>query len=168
MAIDDLMGDEIYIQSPDGTQVGPVKSSVQGNKVIIGDESLVIEEGGKVLRPLPNGRSEVHTILEVAFHKDPFGGRLSHYSLKTRKEGSLVTTPSATTINISHSQGIQVGNNNVQNIVCALEELSRAIDASGAGKEVKAEAKSKLKAFLAHPATVAVLGAAAEKLLGRL
>lgn len=85
MSISDLMGDEIYIQSPDGKQVGPVKAVVQRNQVIINDENLVIEEGGKILRPLPSGKSEAYTILEVIFHKDPFGGDISHYEIITRR-----------------------------------------------------------------------------------
>ena len=165
MSIDRLMGDEIYIQSPNGKTVGPVKSSVQRNKVYISDETVVIEEGGKILRPLPNGKSESHSILQVDFHKDPLGGRLSHYEITTRKDSSLVPTPSSTTINIMNSQGIQIGDHNIQNIVGSLEKLAQAIDSSDATPQEKADAKGKLKAFLMHPATMAVLGAAAAKLI---
>jgi hypothetical protein len=165
MNIDSLMGDEIYIQSPDGKTIGPIKASVQKNKVFVNDETLVIEEGGKILRPLPNGKSESHSILQVDFHKDPFGGHLSHYEITTRKDASLVPTPSSTTINITNSQGIQIGNHNVQNIVGAMEELTKAIDSSSATPQQKTDAKGKLKAFLQHPATTAVLGAAAAKLI---
>jgi hypothetical protein len=52
MRINSMMGDEIYIQSPSGAIVGPIKSSVQGNKIFINDEKLVVEEGGKILRLL--------------------------------------------------------------------------------------------------------------------
>jgi len=93
MSIDSLMGDDIYIESPSGETVGPVKSSVQGNKVFINDETLVIEEGGKILRPLPNGKAESYSILQVDFHKDPFGGTLSHYEITARKDSSLVPVP---------------------------------------------------------------------------
>jgi len=168
MSISDLMGDEIYIQSPDGKQVGPVKAVVQRNQVIINDENLVIEEGGKILRPLPNGKSEAYTILEVIFHKDPFGGDISHYEIITRKDLSLVQTPSNTTINITGSHGIQIGNHNVQNIIGALEMLINAIESSDATIEEKTDAKAKLKTFLIHPLTVNLLGTAASKILGVL
>jgi hypothetical protein len=168
MNFDDLLGDEIFIESPQGERVGPVKASVQGNKVFVYDEKLVIEEGGKILRPLPNGKSEAHTILEVAFNKDPFNGRMSHYAIKTRKDSSLVPTPSNTTINITSSQGIQIGNQNVQNIVGALEILANALESSNASPAEKADVKARLKAFLSHPITVAVLGGAAGKLMGML
>ena len=117
MAIDKMMGDDVYIQSPDGSQVVRAKASVQGNKVYINDEKLLIEEGGKILRPLPSGKCESHKILQVDFHKDPFGGRLSHYKILTQKESSLVPPPNNTTINITGSQGIQIGDGNVQNII---------------------------------------------------
>ena len=166
--MDRLMGDEIYIKSPSGETVGPVKSSVQGNKVYISDETLAIEEGGKILRPLPNGKSESHTILQVDFHKDPFGGRLSHYEVTTRKDSSLVATPSSTTINISHSHGIQIGDANVQNIVTSFETVARDIDSADVPENQKRDAKARLKAFLSHPLTLAVLGSAADKLIGML
>lgn len=168
MSISDLMGDEIYIQSPDGKQVGPVKAVVQRNQVIINDENLVIEEGGKILRPLPSGKSEAYTILEVIFHKDPFGGDISHYEIITRKDSSLVQTPSNTTINITGSHGIQIDNHNVQNIIGALEMLTNAIESSDATIEEKTDAKAKLKAFLIHPLTVNLLGTAEGKILGVL
>jgi hypothetical protein len=40
------------IPTPSGAIVGPIKSSVQGNKIFINDEKLVVEEGGKILRLL--------------------------------------------------------------------------------------------------------------------
>lgn len=168
MAIDDLLRDDIFILSPSGERVGPVKASVQGSKVYIDDSALVIEEGGKILRPLPNGKSESHSILQVDFQDDPFGGKLSHYEITTRKESSLVPTPAATTINISNSQGIQIGDGNVQHIVASLESLVEAIDFANCTPEEKADAKSKLRASLSHPLTVAILGSAAGKLFEML
>ena len=88
--------------------------------VYVDDRTLTIEEGGKILRTLPNGKSESHVILQVDFYDGP-GGRLAHYTITTRKESSLVPTPSATTINISKSQGIQIGDGNVQNIVASMK-----------------------------------------------
>ncbi len=168
MSIDRLMGDDIYIKSPSGETVGPVKSSVQGNKVYINDEKLVIEEGGKILRPLPNGKAESYLILQVDFHKDPFGGRLSHYEITTRKESSLVPVPSSMTINISHSQGIQIGDGNVQSIVTSFETLLKAIESADVSGDQKKDVKAKLKAFLSHPLTTSVLGSAVGKILEKL
>jgi hypothetical protein len=163
-----LMGDTIFIESLSGNLVGPVKASVQGNKTYIDDVTLQIEEGGKILRPLPNGKSESHSILQVDFHKDPRGGRLSHFEITTRKDSSLVATPRSTTVNISNSQGIQIGDGNVQNIVTSLETLAKAIDAADVSLEQKSDVKESLKAFLSHPVTTAVLGAAADRLVAML
>jgi len=168
MGIDRLLGDEVFIQSPSGETIGPVRSSVQRNKVYISDETLVIEEGGKILRPLPNGKAEFLSILEVHFHRDPSGGRLSHYEITTRKDSSLVPAPSATTINISHSHGIQIGDGDIQSIVGSFEVLVRAIECADVPASQKEDARSKLKAFLTHPLTTAVLGVAASKLIGML
>lgn len=163
-----LFGDDILIESPSGERIGPVKASVQGNKIFIDDVKLIIEEGGKIFRPLPNGKSECHTILQVDFHQGP-GGRLAHYEVTTRKESSLVTTPSSTTtINISHSHGIQIGDNNVQHIVASLESLAKAIDGADSSESDKATAKSKLKDVLKHPVILSILGSAAAKLISML
>jgi hypothetical protein len=170
MSFDRLLGDEIYIVSPAGENTaGPIKASVQGDKVYVFDETLVIEEGGKILRTLPNGRCESHSILQVDFNQAPRQTRQgSHYKILTRKDSSLVDPPSKTTINISHSQGIQIGDGNVQNIVASLDALAKAIDSADVPEEQKADAKQKMKAFLSHPLTTAVLGAAAGKLIGVL
>ena len=170
MSFDEMLGDEILIESPTGQRVGSVKASVQGSKVFVHDQSLVIEEGGKILRPLPNGKMEVYNILEVNFHKDPFGHspNLSHYEIKTRKESSLIPAHGSTTINITGSHNIQIGNQNVQNIVGSFELLTKALDSSDALPEEKTEVKSRLQAFLSHPLTQSILGSAADKLLGML
>lgn len=164
--MESLLGDEIYIEAKDGSQVGPVKASVQGNKVFVNDISLTIEEGGRILRTLPNGKSEVHRILECNLFK---GGSLSHYKIYTQKEGSLIQTPSSTTtINISHSQGIQIGDQNVQNIVNTFEILYEAIESAEATEQEKMDAKSKLKSFLSSPIISALVGAAAKALFEKL
>jgi len=170
MSFERLLGDEIYIVSPSGeTTAGPLKASVQGDKVYVFDESLVIEEGGKVLRTLPNGRCESRTILQVDFNQAPAQMRQgSHYKIITRKDSSLVDQPSKTTINITNSQGIQIGDGNLQSIVTSFEILVKAIDSVNLPENQKKDAKTKLKAFLSHPLTTTVLGSAAAKLLGML
>lgn len=165
--MDSLMDDDIIIETPTGERTGPVKASVQGNKIYVNDESLVIEEGGKIFRPLPNGKSECHLILQVDFHNDP-QGRLSHYEITTRKESSLVQTPTTTTINISNSRGIQIGDHNVQNIIASLETLVKAIESADSTDEEKATVKQKLKDVLSHPLTTSVLGSAAGRIISML
>lgn len=164
-----LLGDEIYIEGKDCTRVGPVKASVQGSKIFVFDTSLIIEEGGRIFRTLPNGKSEVHKILEYDFLKDPMSGKLSHYEIHTKKEGSLTEMPgSKTTINISHSKAIQIGDQNVQNIVDSFEVLFEAIESAEAPEEEKMVAKAKLKALLSNPLINTIIGVAAKTLVERL
>jgi hypothetical protein len=166
MSISDLMSDEIYIQSRDGKQVGPIKAVVQRNQVIINAEDLVIEEGGRILTPLQDGKSEAYTILEVIFHKDPFGGEISRYEIITRKDSSWVHTPSNTIIDITDNpEGIRISKRNVRNIIRALEMLTKAIELSDVVIEEKADAKAKLKEFLIHPLTVNLLGSEVNRIL---
>lgn len=73
--------------------------------------------------------------------------------------------PVTQNIHISHSQGIQVGNHNTLNIVSAFEDLIREIDSSDAPASEKAEAKGRLRTFLQHSLTAAIVGPAATKLL---
>lgn len=168
MSMQQMLRDDIYIESKEGEQIGPVKASVQGNKVFIADARLVIEEGGRILRPLPNGKSEAHRILQVDFFNDPFGGQLSHYEVTTRKESSLVQTPGTTNINISHSEGIQIGDQNVQNLASSIQDLIEALDDADVPAGQKSEVKTILRSLLSHPLVAAVLGSAAGALLQKL
>ena len=169
---DRLLGDDVVIVSPDGHHVGPVKASVQGEKIYIRDETVVVEEGSKVLRALPNGKSEEFLVLRADFIKDPRGhrpdGGLSHYKLTVRKSSSLVPTPNRTTVNIANSQGIQIGDGNVQNVIGTLQQLVDAIGSAQAPVEQKNQAKSALRAFLSHPLVNTILGAAATALASKL
>lgn len=76
--------------------------------------------------------------------------------------------PVTQNIHISHSQGIQVGNHNTQNLVSALEGLIQEIEASDSSSAEKAEAKGRLRTFLQHSLTAAIVGPAATKLLDLL
>ncbi len=76
------------------------------------------------------------------------------------------TQPKQTTINISTSSDIQVGDHSVININNAINELIQRIEGSSATQQEKAEAKNKLAAFLAHPLVTSVLGGVAGALVG--
>jgi len=169
---DRLLGDDVFIVSPAGQQVGPVKASVQGDVVYFKDETIVIEEGGKLLRALPNGKSEEFLVLRVDFMQDPCGrlpgGGLSHFKVTTRKSSSLVPTPGGTTVNIANSQGIQIGNGNVQNVIGSLQQLAEAIGSAQAPAEHKGEAIAALKALLTHPLVNTILGVAGTALASKL
>lgn len=71
----------------------------------------------------------------------------------------------STTININNSTGIQVGDYNTQHIQAIFNELVEKIDHSTASPAEKAEAKSRLAAFLEHPLITSLLGSAASAVL---
>jgi len=85
-------------------------------------------------------------------------------------EGSPIRMefPTTQNIHITHSQGIQVGNHNTLNLVSALEDLVREIEESDATPKEKAEAKGRLRSFLQHSLTAAIVGPASSKLLDLL
>ena len=61
-------------------------------------------------------------------------------------------------ISISQSQGVQIGNGNVQNISNVIEQLIWRIDNSNYTEAEKIEAKSRLKSFLEHPLVTSIIG----------
>ncbi len=69
-------------------------------------------------------------------------------------------------INITDSSNVIVGDHNKQNISHHISEIARAIDASQATAEQKAEAKSLLRKFVEHPMVTAVAGSAISLLAG--
>jgi hypothetical protein len=69
-------------------------------------------------------------------------------------------------VTITNSPGVIVGDHNNQSIVHHVTELAKAIDASEATTEQKAEAKSLLRKFIEHPAVNTVAGTLLSKLLG--
>ena len=168
-----LLNDTVYVQASDGTKSGPYKTAIGskgGLSASIFENTLDVEEGWKLIRPLPSGKEESYTILEANYspglHAIP-----PHWTLKLRKDSSLVTSqkPSqSTTININNSQGIQIGDHNVQHIANSLVGLVEKIEASNAPAHEKAEAKGLLREMLSNPVVAAVLGGATSGVLGLL
>jgi hypothetical protein len=165
----DVVKDEIILVAPDGQESGPVLCAFTPNRVTIFTESLDVEVGGKVIRLLPNGKREPYTVLEVTFRQKSYDIPASYY-LDVRKDGSLVEVPGqrTTNISISHSQGFQVGDHNIQQIVASLHTLISQIDAADAPPEEKRDAKKRLQDFLAHPLVSAIVGGASGGLTGLL
>ncbi|KAB0547884.1 hypothetical protein F7R01_10310 [Pseudomonas argentinensis] len=154
---DDLYNDTVYIRKTDGSVVGPYKTSV-GKLTPIFDSALVVSEGDELIRDLPNGRQEVHTIVDVDFFSG-MPGMDPCFNLHLRKPGAANQTSVQTNhITINNSSGIQVGNDNVMNIQNAFNDLIQRIDNSNGTLEDKQEAKSRIASLLKHPLVAAVLG----------
>jgi hypothetical protein len=156
-----LCNEEIHIRHKDGRVTGPLKAAFGQSKFIVFDGSLDVVEGDLIDRPLPNGKAERYDIVEVNFahklHQIP-----AHVNMGVRKQGALVPFDRAKTVNIAihNSQGFQVGHNNTQNIVDSFKQVVERIEKGPGTLEEKKEAKSRLKTFLEHPLTAAVIGGA--------
>jgi hypothetical protein len=97
-------------------------------------------------------------------------GKISAYGvdvIENNEEAPIGITFSQN-ISISHSQGIQIGNHNIQSFVSAVEQIILQIDQSNSSENEKEEAKSKLKAFLTHPLVASIIGGATSGLIGLL
>nr|WP_064494295.1 RIP homotypic interaction motif-containing protein [Pseudomonas chengduensis] len=170
---EDMMNDDVYFESADGPRQGPFKTAFSNKGISIFDESLDVVEGDKAIRRLPSGREEYYTITEVSYSSGlgGFGGIPPHFTLKLTKDNAIRPAPAKSTTNhisIHGSQGIQIGDHNVQNLQLALEELIQRIDQSGASREEREEAKNRLATFLAHPLVSSVVGASLPVALGLL
>lgn len=158
-----LQNDTVFIEKATGERVGPFKTAISskgGFSASIFEAPLDVEEGWKLIRPLPNGKEELFTILEANYSS----GLVSippHWTLKLRKESSLASAPRpTTTINIANSSGIQIGDHNVQHISNSFIGLIEKIEASNAPLQEKEKAKSLLRGVLENPTVAAVLGSA--------
>lgn len=169
-----LHTDTVFIQSPDGARSKPYKTRVSasgaGHSAMVFDESLAAEEGWLLVRELPGGREETYQLLEMNFSRG-HSGISPYWTLKLRKTTSLVhqqQSKPAPSITINNSQGIQIGDHNVQHIASALAGLAQKIEESNASAEAKAEAKSRLGKLIESPVVASVLGSAVSGVLALL
>ena len=170
-----LLNDSVFIQNAAGERAGPYKCTLGTPKgktqpsATIFDPKLDVEEGWKVLRPLPSGKEEAYVILQADYqpglHQIP-----PHWHLILRKEASLLDPGkrAQTTINISNSQGIQIGDHNVQHIANSLQGLLEEIEQSAAPAPAKSEARGALRTLIENPVVASILGGAASALVGLL
>lgn len=168
-----LQNDTVFIEKPDGSRSESYKTAIgskNGLSASIFDAQVDVEEGWKLVRPLPSGKEERYTMLEANYspglHSIP-----PHWILKLRKDTSMLNdspTQKSTTINIHNSEGIQIGDHNIQHIENSLIGLIEKIDSSNASSEQKSEAKSVLKELMLNPTVAGILGGATSGLLALL
>lgn len=173
---EESLTDSVFLVDSEGQQHGPYRTRFSGNSSVkIYDETVVVAEGHKLIRPLPNGTTAAFTITDVAFHtasvKDEFVGRPNHWLLTLEKDSAMPKpTQGGTTNNISihGSTGFQIGNHNSQQVQVVFQDLVSKIEASGGTDEEKQEAKGRLKQFLEHPLVATVVGESLAATLGLL
>lgn len=161
MNLQSLHNDKVFIEKSDGSRIGPYKTAVSQGSAVIFDSTLDVNDGERLVRPLPNGKEEVYLILS-ADYSPGLSVIPPHFTLTLQKTTAVQPpSPKQTTVHIHNSTGIQVGDHNIINIQNALDELVQRIDSTSASPQDKAEAKSRLASFLAHPLVGSVLGSVA-------
>lgn len=149
--------EEARVQKIDGSIKGPYKAKFAGDTIFIDDPMADVAEGDCILRELPNGNTERSFVTLATYYKGGIGGMGPHFQIKFSKTEPLEHL--VQNINISHAQGIQVGNNNNQSIRNVFESIAIEIDSSTAPPAEKEEAKTRLKKLLEHPLVAAIVGA---------
>jgi len=134
------------------------------------EDAIDVDEGDHVERSIPSGKVELYLVLSFEYSQG-LSSIPPSYTLNVRKTTARPPRQpeiKSTTININNSTGVQVGDYNTQHIQATFNELINKIDQSPASSTEKAEAKSRLAAFLEHPLVGSVLGSATGAVLGAL
>lgn len=95
--LDNFMKDTLALIKSDGQRIEKIRAAVTGNKIIIADGKLPIEEGDVLERALPNGLVERYTVLDRGYFA-AFAGQQPHYQVQVQKETSIPRKRSGTTI----------------------------------------------------------------------
>lgn len=159
-------GDVIYFLK-DQVKHGPFECRFT-EPLRIFDTSLEFIEGDKVVRILPNSTELTYTIVHSEFSA---GLRTikAHHIFTLTKDSSLMSKSKTTNnITINSSNGIQIGDNNIQNFEIAIRDVLTAIEKAEAPHEEKEEARNRLHKFLEHPLVVAAVGATLPTAIGLL
>ncbi|EKT4554046.1 hypothetical protein JGK41_000784 [Pseudomonas putida] len=157
--------DSVWLVKTDGRRLGPYNTRI-GKTVSIFEPDLDVDEGDHLERRLPNGKVEIHHIVECDYSRG-LPGIGPHWSLTLRKGPEKEKTQAKQTIvNIHNSANIQVGDHNTQHIEQGIADLLRKIEQSGASQEEVEQAKGQIAKMLEHPLVSAILGSGVGALIG--
>lgn len=157
--------DEIFIERHASVVF---KAAVTSDSVTIANENLDAVEGDILIRLLPGNRQERYLVTDVQFFRG-FGPNTSHFKLTLEKEGRrkpAAPAPKTTNITINNSQGIQVGDHNMQMLADSLDDLAKRVEASDAPEPERQEARNRITALLQHPLVAAIVGGVVGKVVG--
>lgn len=163
----DLSNAEVYVQDQSGERSGPFRGVLSARNLTVRDMKFHATEGDHIVRTLPNGRDETYLVRQANCNLGAAGLGLAHWHLDLEKTTAIPprTSVKTTTVNIHNSTGVQVGDHNLMNFQVAINEMIKKIDDSNASPEDKAEAKSRLSAFLTHPLVISIAGGIASALM---
>jgi hypothetical protein len=157
--------EDVTIEKQDGSIVGPYKALFD-KKTIFPSIEINIDDGDILVRKLPGGKTERYVISDTNFSQG-LARIPAHWTCTTTK-ASIANSPKAAPNIVIHSaHGVQIGDNNTQNIINYIQALQEKIDLSNAPEAEKAEAKSRLANFLGHPLVTTLLGVGATAILGQ-
>ncbi|WP_295471183.1 hypothetical protein [uncultured Pseudomonas sp.] len=86
MPFQSMMKDQIDLLKQDGTRKTGIKSSVQRDKIITFDSSVIIEPNDLLIRVTSNGAEETYQVIDPVFHEG-HGGIPSNYQIVVKKLG---------------------------------------------------------------------------------
>ncbi|MEB0308334.1 hypothetical protein QN382_03420 [Pseudomonas sp. 10B1] len=86
MPFQSMMKDKIDLLKQNGTRTSGIKSSVQKNKIITFDSSVIIEPRDLLIRLASNGAEETYEVIDPVFHEG-HGGIPASYQIDVRKLG---------------------------------------------------------------------------------
>ncbi|WP_110641820.1 RIP homotypic interaction motif-containing protein [Salinicola sp. CPA57] len=166
-----IHNDTVYILRKDGTRSENYKTRVGskgGHAASIYVDDINVSEGDTLIRVLPNKKEEQYTILDVDYSPGLLDDIPPHWNLKLEKTSSLKRSspaPTSQTFHINNSQGIQIGDHNLQHIEASITGLIEKIDKAETSDAEKDAAKGKIRQMLENPTVAAVLGSSAATLL---
>jgi hypothetical protein len=113
---DDMMNDRVNLVRADGSRVETIPAVVTSKSIVIDDGKLVVNEGDRIERPLPNGVVESYLVLDTGY-QNAFHGIPAHYQLRVRKESSLVPDVRSSTVYNLHGANARVNVNSTDQSV---------------------------------------------------
>ena len=163
-----MMTDDAFVEDQQGNRTGPFKTKFAGDELTFFDKQFHAEEGESIVQVLPSDRERKYRVVEAQF-RSGLHGIPAHHCVKVQTGSAATPAPApSNTFNFSGSNTVQIGNHNAQHITATFQTLIAGIDNSNCTSTEKADAKSKLRAFLESPVAAAVLGGLTQGLVASL
>lgn len=150
-----LSKDTVTIIKSDGNNIENIKANVQRDCIFIHDKSLILEDGDKIARKLPNGLIETYLVLDNGFYHGG-NGLPGGYQAKVKKESAinlLTNQVSNAVYNINaHSSNVNINPNNsritnsveAEHVETVFTKIRMELDAKIDDLELKSKIMSQL------------------------
>lgn len=135
----DLMTDRVTIEKSSGERFENQPASVQGNRIFMDYENILIEPGDRLTRKMSNGAQETFEVIDPGFHEE-FHGIAAGYQMEVRKLGIRDRSAPAPVVNYNvsgsnariniHSVDNSVNTVNISTSTQILNEMRREIESA--------------------------------------